>query len=156
MLDYFMKSPHIDYMNSHLSLVQYEAHQALDACWISNTSQQKILLVFAHATPNRLGQFTIVYYREHQYIRPFTVDEIDILLVMYNDKDNHGCFFFDKQTLIARKLTSHGHVRGKLGFRVFGPMCECQGHALSTQRWQNQYYKSHPAYIDILSNLIHI
>ena len=100
----------------------------------------KILFRVAKITPRKIGQFVTFWERDKssKIIKPFAYeDNISAFIIFLSQKENKGCFIFNKEVLLRNGILSKSAQGGKRAFRVYPPWVQPTSKvALKTQQWQ--------------------
>lgn len=105
--------------------------------------QRNIKFRKAKITPKKVGQFVTLWRRNSNgNTEPFNVnDEFDFYLIVTEENDQFGFFFFPKDILSEKQILTNDNRTGKRGFRVYPDWSKTENkQAEKTKFWQQDYF----------------
>lgn len=98
----------------------------------------------AKITPKKIGQFVTLWKRnpESKQTEPFTSeDSYDFYIILCEQSEKSGFFFFSKQILIQKNILTTLSKDGKRGFRVYPTWDSPENkQSTKTQDWQKHFF----------------
>lgn len=97
----------------------------------------------AKITPKKVGQFVTLWKRNSdKQTEPFTAnDNFDFYIIVAEQDDEFGFFFFSKSVLIKNQILTTNEKVGKRGFRVYPDWAKTENkQAEKTKTWQSEYF----------------